>query len=96
MTEEELADAVHAGWRRAAAVGLMDNEILAWGRAVDEGHVVQHSKWLTYHASDSNCEGLLVCSRTFSPDFKRAELSAEWARRQICTRRLLATELAGD
>ena len=96
MTEEELADAVDAGWKRAAAVGLADNEILAWGRAVDEGRVVQRSKWLTYHASDSNREGLLVCSRTFSPDFKRAELSAGWARCQICTRRPLATELAGD
>ena len=95
MTEEELADAVHAGWR-AAAVGLSDNEILAWGRSVDEVRVVQHSKWLTYHASDSNREGLLVCSRTFSPDFKRAELSAGWARCQTCTCRLLATELAGN
>ena len=85
MTEKELADTVHAGWKRAAAVGLSDNEILAWGRAVDEGRVVQHSKWLT-----------LVCSRTFSLDFKRAELSAGWARCRICTRRFLAAELAGN
>ena len=39
MTEEEFADAVHAGWKRAAAVGLTDNEILARERAVDEGRV---------------------------------------------------------
>ena len=46
MTEEEFAHAVHAGWKRAAAVGPTDNEILAWERAVDEGRVAQHSKWL--------------------------------------------------
>ena len=39
MTEEKLADAVHAGWKKAAAVGLTDNEILAWRRAVDEGRI---------------------------------------------------------
>ena len=43
-SEEDLADAAHAGWKLAAATGLSENEILAWGLAVDEGRVVQHMK----------------------------------------------------
>ena len=54
--DEDLADAIHVGWKQDAHIGLSANEILTWGSPVEEGRVRQRqvADLRTYHASDSN------------------------------------------